>query len=228
VKRAGWVAAAAAPGLWGAYTWGSHLLTLASIWRGPRERRAVALTFDDGPDPDWTPRVLDVLAREGVRAAFFLIGQRARRAPEIARRIAGAGHDLGNHTWSHRSLWRCGPAHTEREIQDGHTAIADAAGEPPRFFRPPWGKTNLAMFGVARQLDTPCVFWTVQPEGRRPVDPAEQARRGIARARAGAIYDLHDADGVPGAGARLVEYLPTLVAGLRAQGYALVPLRELL
>ena len=228
MKRAGWVAAAAAPGLWGAYTWGSHLLTLASIWRGPGERRAVALTFDDGPDPDWTPRVLDVLAREGVRAAFFLIGQRARRAPEIARRIAGAGHDLGNHTWSHRSLWRCGPAHTEREIQDGHTAIADAAGEPPRFFRPPWGKTNLAMFGVARQLDTPCVFWTVQPEGRRPVDPAEQARRGIARARAGAIYDLHDADGVPGAGARLVEYLPTLVAGLRAQGYALVPLRELL
>jgi peptidoglycan-N-acetylglucosamine deacetylase len=228
VKRAGWVAAAAAPGLWGAYTWGSHLLTLASIWRGPGERRAVALTFDDGPDPDWTPRVLDVLAREGVRAAFFLIGQRARRAPEIARRIAGAGHDLGNHTWSHRSLWRCGPAHTEREIQDGHAAIADAAGEPPRFFRPPWGKTNLAMFGVARQLDTPCVFWTVQPEGRRPVDPAEQARRGIARARAGAIYDLHDADGVPGAGARLVEYLPTLVAGLRAQGYALVPLRELL
>jgi peptidoglycan-N-acetylglucosamine deacetylase len=228
VKRAGWMAAAAAPGLWGAYTWGSHLLTLASIRRGPRERRAVSLTFDDGPDLDWTPRVLDVLAREGVRAAFFLIGQRARRAPELARRIAGAGHDLGNHTWSHRSLWRCGPAHTEREIQDGHTAIADAAGEPPRFFRPPWGKTNLAMFGVARQLDTPCVFWTVQPESRRPVDPAEQARRGIARARAGAIYDLHDADGVPGAGGRLVEYLPTLVAGLRAQGYALVPLRELL
>ncbi len=60
------------------------------------------------------------------------------------------------------------------------------------------------------------------------MDPAEQARRGIARARAGAIYDLHDADGVPGAGGRLVEYLPTLVAGLRAQGYALVPLRELL
>ena len=228
MKRAGWVAAAAAPGLWGAYTWGSHVLTLASIWRGPRERRAVSLTFDDGPDPDWTPRVLDVLAREGVRAAFFLIGQRARRAPEIARHIARAGHDLGNHTWSHRSLWRCGPAHTEREIQDGHTAIADAAGEPPRFFRPPWGKTNLAMFGVARQLDTPCVFWTVQPESRRPVEPAEQARRGIARARAGAHNDQHDAHRVPGAGARLVEYLPTLVAGLRAQGYALVPLRELL
>jgi peptidoglycan-N-acetylglucosamine deacetylase len=228
VKRTGWLVAGAAPGLWGAYTWGSHLLTLGSIWRGPRERRAVSLTFDDGPDPEWTPRVLDVLAREGVRAAFFLIGQRARQAPEQARRIADSGHDLGNHTWSHPSLWRCGPAHTEREIGDGHAAIADAAGAPPRFFRPPWGKTNLAMFGVARELGTPCVFWTVQPESRRPVVPAEQARRGLTRARAGAIYDLHDADGVPGAGRRLVEYLPALIAGLRAQGYALVPLRELL
>ena len=228
MKRTGWLMAGAAPGLWGAYTWGSHLLTLGSIWRGPRECRAVSLTFDDGPDPEWTPRVLDVLAREGVRAAFFLIGQRARQAPEQARRIADSGHDLGNHTWSHPSLWRCGPAHTEREIADGHVAIADAAGAPPRFFRPPWGKTNLAMFGVARELGTPCVFWTVQPESRRPVVPAEQARRGLARARAGAIYDLHDADGVPGAGHRLVEYLPALIAGLRAQGYALVPLRELL
>jgi peptidoglycan/xylan/chitin deacetylase (PgdA/CDA1 family) len=228
VKRTGWLMAGAAPGLWGAYTWGSHLLTLGSIWRGPRERRAVSLTFDDGPDPEWTPRVLDVLAREGVRAAFFLIGQRAQQAPEQARRIADSGHDLGNHTWSHPSLWRCGPTHTEREIGDGHAAIADAAGAPPRFFRPPWGKTNLAMFGVARELGTPCVFWTVQPESRRPVLPAEQTRRGLARARAGAIYDLHDADGVPGAGRRLVEYLPALIAGLRAQGYALVPLRELL
>ena len=228
MKRTGWLMAGAAPGLWSAYTWGSHLLTLGSIWRGPRERRAVSLTFDDGPDAEWTPRVLDVLAHEDVRAAFFLIGQRARQASEQARRIADSGHDLGNHTWSHASLWRCGPAHTEREIGDGHNAIADAAGAPPRFFRPPWGKTNLAMFGVARELGTPCVFWTVQPEGRRPIAPAEQARRGIARARAGAIYDLHDADGVPGAGRRLVEYLPTLIAGLRAQGYALVPLRELL
>jgi peptidoglycan-N-acetylglucosamine deacetylase len=228
VKRTGWLVAGAAPGLWGAYTWGSHLLTLGSLWRGPRERRAVSLTFDDGPDPEWTPRVLDVLAREGVRATFFLIGQRARRAPEQARRIADSGHDLGNHTWSHPSLWRCGPGHTEREIADGHVAIADAAGAPPRFFRPPWGKTNLAMFGVIRELGTPGVFWTVQPESRRPVVPAEQTRRGLARARAGAIYALHDADGVPGAGRRLVEYLPALIAGLRAQGYALVPLRELL
>jgi peptidoglycan/xylan/chitin deacetylase (PgdA/CDA1 family) len=72
------------------------------------------------------------------------------------------------------------------------------------------------------------VFWTVQPESRRPVAPAEQARRAVARARPGAIYDLHDADGVPGAGRRLVEYLPELIGDLRREGYSLVPLRELL
>jgi len=228
VKRAAWLLAGALPAAWGAYTWGSHLLTVASIWRGPTGRRAAALTFDDGPDPECTPRVLDILEREGVRGAFFLVGRRAEKAPGVARRIADAGHDLGNHTWSHTSLWRCGPADTEREIGDGHAAIAQAAGAAPRFFRPPWGKTNLAMFGAVRRLGTPCVFWTVQPESRRPVDPAEQARRGTARARAGAIYDLHDADGVPGAGTRLVAYLPALIAGLKREGYALVPLRELL
>ena len=228
MKRAAWLTAGAAPVFWGAYTWGSHLLTLGSVWRGPRERRALALTFDDGPDPESTPRVLDILEREDVRGAFFMIGRRAAHAPAVARRIAEAGHDLGNHTWSHPSLWRCGPDRTEREIGDGHAAIAQAAGAPPRFFRPPWGKTNLAMFGTLRRLETPCVFWTVQPESRRPVEPSAQARSGAARARPGAIYDLHDADGVPGAGTRLVEYLPALIAGLRRQGYALVPLRDLL
>jgi peptidoglycan/xylan/chitin deacetylase (PgdA/CDA1 family) len=228
VKHAAWLAAGVVPAFWGAYTWGSHLLTVAASWRGPGERRAAALTFDDGPDPDWTPRVLDILAREGVRGAFFLIGRRARQTPAVARDIAEAGHDLGNHTWSHASLWRCGPRATEREITVGHAAIAEAAGAPPRFFRPPWGKTNLAMFAVLRRLETPCVFWTVQPESRRPVDPTEQVRWGASQARPGAIFDLHDADGVPGAGARLVAYLPALIAGLRRAGYALVPLRELL
>ena len=228
MKRTGWLLAGAAPAFWGAYTWGSHLLTAGSIRRGARDRLAVTLTFDDGPDPEWTPRILDILERADVRGAFFLIGRRARRAPALVRRIADAGHDLGNHTWSHTSLWRCGPRRTAREIEDGRAAIADVAGSAPRFFRPPWGKTNLAMFGTLRRTGTPCVLWTVQPESRRPTPPGEQERRAIRRARPGAIYDLHDADGVPGAGARLVEYLPTLISGVREEGYALVPLRDLL
>jgi peptidoglycan/xylan/chitin deacetylase (PgdA/CDA1 family) len=208
--------------------WGSHLLALGSVRRGRSSAPAAALTFDDGPDPVHTPRVLDVLAREAVAGAFFLIGERAAAAPGIARRIAAEGHDVGNHTWSHRSLWLCGPGETRRQIERGHEAIATAAGRPPRFFRPPWGMTNFAMFAPLRRLGTRCVLWTVQPEGRRPVEPGRQLRRAAERVRPGAILDLHDADGVPGAGGRLVEMLPRLIGELRGAGYALVPLRDLL
>jgi peptidoglycan/xylan/chitin deacetylase (PgdA/CDA1 family) len=146
----------------------------------------------------------------------------------VARRIADEGHDLGNHTWSHRSLWLCGPRATAREVLDGHDGIAQAAGTPPRFFRPPWGLTNLALFPLLRQLGTPCVFWSVQPEGRREVSPSLQVERTGRRASSGAIVDLHDADGVPGAGLRLLAALPGIVETLGERGYALAPLRELL
>jgi peptidoglycan/xylan/chitin deacetylase (PgdA/CDA1 family) len=88
--------------------------------------------------------------------------------------------------------------------------------------------TNMALFPVLRELGTPCVFWSVQPEGLRAVSATRQVERSLERTTPGAILDLHDADGVPGAGARLVEALPALIEALRARGYALVPLRELL
>jgi peptidoglycan/xylan/chitin deacetylase (PgdA/CDA1 family) len=225
VTRAAWLLAA--PALWGTYTWGSHLVPLGRRRGAGREPR-VALTFDDGPDPTHTPRVLDVLARERVHGAFFLIGERAAAAPEVARRIADEGHDLGNHTWSHRSLWLSTPRETRRQIERGHEAIATAAGRAPRFFRPPWGMTNLAVSPTLRRLGTPCVLWSVQPEGLRAAAADAQVRHAAAHARPGAILDLHDADGVPGAGARLVKALPALVATLREAGFALVPLRDLL
>lgn len=219
---------AAPPALWAAYTWGSYLARPWSGWRGRPSDRLAALTFDDGPDRAHTPRVLDILARERVPGTFFLIGRRAAEVPDLARRIADEGHDVGNHTWSHRSLWLCGPRETEREIVQGHDAITLAAGSPPRFFRPPWGMTNLAVFPVLRRLHTPCVFWTVQTERRRPAAPELQLRRATEGVRPGAIVDLHDADGVPGAGSRLVQALPGLILALREAGYALARLRDLL
>jgi peptidoglycan/xylan/chitin deacetylase (PgdA/CDA1 family) len=113
-------------------------------------------------------------------------------------------------------------------VTRGHDVIADIAGVPPRFFRPPWGLTNLALFPLLRKLGTPCVFWTAQTEGRRPAPAPVQIERARRRARPGAILDLHDADGVPGAGQRLVDALPSMIRALKADAYALVPLSDLL
>ena len=218
----------AAPALWATYTLDSHALTLGCRWRGERAGRNIALTFDDGPDPESTPRVLDILAAHRVTASFFLVGERVTRHPALVRRIAEGGHDLANHSWSHRSLWLARPRRTVDEVGRGHAAIAQATGAEPRFFRPPWGLTNLALFPVLRGLGTPCVFWPVQTEGQRAASAALQVERARRRARPGAILDLHDADGVRGAGARLVEALPAMIESLRSDGYALAPLRDVL
>ena len=218
----------AVPAAWVAYTWGSHALTLACVWRGSREGRRVALTFDDGPGPETTPRVLDLLAAHGVKGTFFLIGERAVRNRHLVQRMVEAGHDVGNHGWSHKCLWFSDPWRTADEVRRGHDALGEIAGAPPRFYRPAWGMTNLALFPLLRRLGTRCVFWTVQTEGQRPASPAAQVAYARRRVRPGAILDLHDADGVPGAGQRLLDALPAMIQGLQADGYTLAPLRDLL
>jgi peptidoglycan/xylan/chitin deacetylase (PgdA/CDA1 family) len=226
VRSAPWLGAG--PAAWAIYVLSARPGPGRATWRGRPDGRGIALTFDDGPDPVWTPRILDVLAHQGVRAAFFLVGQRAAAAPALVRRIAGEGHDLGNHTFGHRSLWRLGPSATGSQVADGHAAIGEACGVAPRFFRPPWGITNPALAPALAALATPCVFWSAQTEGLRPAGPGLQVARALRSARPGGILDLHDADGVPGAGARLRSALPGLIARLRDAGYALVPLRDLL
>jgi peptidoglycan/xylan/chitin deacetylase (PgdA/CDA1 family) len=213
---------------WAAYAWGAHLLTLGCVWRGPATRRKVALTFDDGPDAAWTERTLAVLAREGVPASFFLVGERAARTQETVRRIASAGHEIGSHGWSHRSLWLCGPRRTEDEIGRAQRFLADTTGQPVRYFRPPWGMVNAAMFGALRRHGQRCVFWSIQPEGLRAVSAPQQAEHVVVRAHPGAIVDLHDAEGVRDAPERLVAALTPMIAGLRAMGYEFSTVGELL
>jgi peptidoglycan/xylan/chitin deacetylase (PgdA/CDA1 family) len=216
------------PVAWVAYAWGAHLFTLGCAWHGPRSERRLALTFDDGPDPDFTPRVLDLLGREGVRGTFFLVGERAARAPGVVRAIAAAGHEIGNHTWSHTNLWTCGPRRTESEIRRSHETLADLSGRAPALFRPPWGAVNAAMFPALRRVGARCVFWSIQPEGRRPIDARTQAARVVRRAHPGAIVDLHDAEGTPRAPERLLEALPPMLAGLRERGFRFSTVSELL
>ncbi|HEY3187903.1 MAG TPA: polysaccharide deacetylase family protein [Solirubrobacteraceae bacterium] len=218
----------AAAALWVGYAWGAHVMTLAATWRGPALGRRIALTFDDGPDPLWTPRIADALAERDVRATFFVVGQRAHAHPRAVRAIAAAGHEIASHGWSHRSLWFCGPRRTEDEVVRTQQWLSELTGNAPRFFRPPWGMVNASLFGVLRRANLSCVFWSIQPEGLRAQPADAQTTHVLARAHAGAIVDLHDADGVPGAPERLAAALPAMIDGLRDQGYTLTTVGELL
>ncbi|MBI4636978.1 MAG: polysaccharide deacetylase family protein [Candidatus Rokubacteria bacterium] len=213
---------------WGAYTVGAHLLTPVSVWRGPATGRRIALTFDDGPDPVWTPRVLDLLGEKRVRASFFLVGECAARAAETVRRIAAEGHEAASHAWSHRSFWLLGPRATESAIARTHELLTALTGRAPRHFRPPWGMVNAALYGALRRHGERLVFWSIQPEGLRPVPAERQARYVLERAHPGAIVDLHDAEGTPGAPERLLSALPAMLDGLSAAGYELTTVAELL
>ena len=223
--RWGVLAGAAA---WVGYAWLPHLATPLCVWRAARAGKRVALTFDDGPDPEWTPRVLDVLGRRGVPATFFLVGERAAREPAAVRAITGAGHEIGSHGWSHTSLWLCGPRRTESEIARAKHLLGYLAGKPPALFRPPWGMVNAAMFPALRRHGQRCVFWSIQPEGLRPAPAGAQVAHVLRHAHAGAIVDLHDAEGTPGAPARLCAALPDMIDGLRAAGYRFATVGELL
>ena len=211
------------------YAWAPHLVTPLCVWRAPRAAgRRIALTFDDGPDPVFTPRVLDILAARGVRASFFLVGERAARAPATVRAIAAAGHEIGSHGWSHRSLWLCGPARTDAEIARARAILGELSGRAPALFRPPWGMVNAAMFRALRRHQQRCVFWSIQPEGLRPAPADVQVARVLRRAHPGAIVDLHDAEGTREAPARLCEALPAMIDGLAAAGYGFGTVGELL
>jgi peptidoglycan/xylan/chitin deacetylase (PgdA/CDA1 family) len=213
---------------WVGYAWTAHLAALGCVRRGPRAGRRLALTFDDGPDPVWTPRVLDLLRARDVRATFFLVGERAARAPDVVRRLVDEGHEVASHSWSHRALWLCGPRATDAEVGRAHDVLGRLAGRAPRHFRPPWGMVNWALFPALRRHGERCVFWSLQPEGLRPTPAPRQVARVLGRAHPGAIVDLHDAEGTAGAPRRLLEALPPMLDGLRGEGYALVTVAALL
>jgi peptidoglycan/xylan/chitin deacetylase (PgdA/CDA1 family) len=188
----------------------------------------VSLTFDDGPDAEATPALLRVLARRGVRATFFLIGERAAHHPELVRAMAAEGHEIGNHSWHHRNAWFATPRATEAEIVGGARILADILGAPPRLYRPPWGIVNVAALRTAQRDGYAIVLWSAQPEGLRPRSPTEQLRYCVRRVDDGAIVDLHDAPGLPGAPERLLRLMPGLLDLLAERDYTPVPVGTLL
>jgi peptidoglycan/xylan/chitin deacetylase (PgdA/CDA1 family) len=161
-----------------------------SVCRGPRSRRAIALTFDDGPSPS-TPALLDLLDSFGAKATFFQCGMHVRRLPEIARSVAQAGHEIGNHTDSHASLWLRSPDFIAREIGDAQHAIEHATGVKPVLFRPPYGVRWFGLRAVQERYGLLGVMWTALGRDWKLPPPLIAARL-TERVQNGAIFCLHD------------------------------------
>jgi peptidoglycan-N-acetylglucosamine deacetylase len=158
----------------------------------PRGSRKLALTYDDGPNDPHTFRLLEVLARHGVPATFFLIGQYAARRPDIAREIVRAGHAVGNHTFSHPNLIFASSERTRSELQRCRDALNDAVGHQPTLFRPPFGGRRPATFAVARELGLQPIMWSVTGwdwKGK-PANYVEEKVR--SQVRGGDVILLHD------------------------------------
>jgi peptidoglycan/xylan/chitin deacetylase (PgdA/CDA1 family) len=125
----------------------------------PRRPSELALTFDDGPNPAWTPQLLDILATHNVRATFFLVGRYAQAERALVRRMVDAGHLIGNHSWSHPNLAITSAARVSSELRETSDALEQIAGQPVRFFRPPFGGRRPLVLQTARQLGLTPVTW---------------------------------------------------------------------
>ncbi len=125
----------------------------------PSRPGELALTFDDGPNPAWTPQLLDMLAAHEVKATFFLVGRYAESEPELVRRIAAAGHLVGNHSWSHPNLALTAADKMREELTRTSQTLEQVAGAPVRFFRPPFGARRPLVLRTARELGLIPVLW---------------------------------------------------------------------
>ena len=185
------------------------------------DKKVVALTFDDGPNPEATPLILDTLREKGVKATFFVLGSHAERWPDLVRRIAHDGHQLGNHGYFHRKLQFKSPFYVSRDIRLGIRAIKRAGAPAPRYFRAPHGFRSPWTTPIANSYGERTVGWSlgVWDSDRPGVD--EIVRRTLEGVSPGSIVLLHDGDGYNADGDRMqtAAALPLIIDRLKDQGY---------
>jgi peptidoglycan/xylan/chitin deacetylase (PgdA/CDA1 family) len=180
----------------------------------PQAAARVFLTFDDGPVRGNTGRVLNVLARHGVEATFFVLGRQARWYPRLVRREYTEGHSVQNHTYTHTDLTTLSNAGIRRELRRTNRAIRAAGVPRPYRFRPPYGATNSRVKRVGASLGLTQTLWSVDPRDWADPSPSVICRRVVSNARPGSVVLLHD-----GTGANTDEALPCIIRRLEAKGY---------
>jgi peptidoglycan/xylan/chitin deacetylase (PgdA/CDA1 family) len=196
-----------------------------SLCRISTDYKAVALTFNDGPSPQNTPALLELLAANKAHATFFCIGDRVNLHHELVQRIAREGHEVENHTFQHSTFTQFySEQRLRNDLSRAQTAIERATGKPPRFFRPPMGFTNRRLFRVTKELGLTVAGCSIRALDRRSKSPEKIVRRIMEQVRPGAIILMHDRGLSTN---QLLAVVSLLLEQLRHEGYQCARLDEL-
>ncbi|MBV9848613.1 MAG: polysaccharide deacetylase family protein [Armatimonadetes bacterium] len=192
------------------------------LWRGDPARREVALTFDDGPNPQKTPALLDALDKAHVLATFFVVGARAEAAPDLLRRMAQRGDDVENHSYTHPDLDQAEPVVVEEELLRANVVIQALTGRMPRFFRPPGGDGGPSVLKLAQAYGLTGAFWTLDALHYEEAAASDALVHYVAsHVQPGSIVLMHNGPDAT------IKAIPQLAAALRAQGYQIVTLAQM-
>lgn len=204
-------------------------------WSVEATELVAALTFDDGPHAELTPRVLAMLADRGVAATFFMIGRHVELHPDLVRRVVAAGHDVGNHTWSHRRVVSEDDRAVRDEVSRGSRALERVTGRRPRWFRPPRGMVTGVTLEAAADAGEQLVLWSTTRGGPEIDGSAAVLHHLSADLRPGAIIDLHDGTGINQHDPMLLRrreeelaVLPAFLDRAKARGYRFLTVSDLL
>ncbi|VDG20996.1 Peptidoglycan N-acetylglucosamine deacetylase [Lactobacillus zymae] [Lactiplantibacillus mudanjiangensis] len=182
-------------------------------------KKVVALTFDDGPDPTLTPRLLKTLKANHVHATFFEVGQSVSRYPKITRAVLAAGNEVGNHSWNHPDFSRIGTSASVNQVIRTDQAIYAATGKLPQYMRPPYGNITAA---EGRQIQHPIIRWSVDSRDWALLNTQKDIQSVLSATRSGSIVLMHDIH------APSVAAVPTIIKRLKAKGYHFVTVSQLL
>lgn len=189
----------------------------------------IAMTFDDGPHPTLTPKLLDILKERHLHVTFFVLGQLVKEHPEIVQRAVAEGHEIGNHSWDHKALNRLGPDGLQHELVDTSAAIKEVTGKPVTLMRPPYGATNPRLSrAIEKDFGMKVILWSVDPlDWKDPGPKVVESRilngwKESGGAKSGAIILSHDIH------KGTVEAMPDTLDTLLAKGFKFVTVSELL
>ena len=195
----------------------------ATYFKANVDGQYIAMTFDDGPSPETTPRLLDILKQRNIKATFFMIGQNAERNPDIVKRILADGHEIGNHSWTHPQLAKLPDDRVTEEITKTQNAIKNASGYTPKLLRPPYGSITVRQKEwIENQFGLSVILWSVDPFDWKRPGASVIEQRILAGARPGAIILSHDIH------KQTVDSMPATLDALAAKGYQFVTVSQLI